>query len=135
MINFSSQNHFTLSNTDQYVDWITKVIETHNHKLGEIDFIFCSDEYLHKLNLEFLNHDTYTDIISFDYSVGKIVSGEIYISTDRVQENAQLYTAQFETELNRVIIHGILHFLGFKDKTKEEAKLMRLKEDQCLELF
>ena len=108
------------------------VIEEKDFELGEINYIFCNDEYLHKINVEFLQHDTYTDIISFDYTLGKNISGDIYVSIERVKENAQKFNVTFDNELHRVIIHGILHYLGYKDKTEEQKKEMRNKENQCL---
>ncbi len=95
-------------------------------------FYFCSDVYLHSINMEFLDHDTYTDIITFDYNLGKQVHGEIYISVDRVEENANTYQCAFKEELHRVMIHGVLHLCGFKDKTKEDKERMRSKETYYL---
>ena len=94
--------------------------------------MFCNDEYLHKLNLEFLNHDTLTDIISFDYSVGKELHGDIFISVERVADNAKDFEVDFDQELHRVIIHGVLHYCGYKDKTDEDANVMREKENYYL---
>jgi rRNA maturation RNase YbeY len=94
--------------------------------------VFCDDEYLHRLNVQYLNHNTLTDIISFDYSIGKTISGDIFISVERVEDNAKDFDVDFNTELHRVIIHGILHYCGFKDKTEDDAKLMRAKEDEAL---
>ena len=104
-------------------------------KLEEINYVFCDDEYLHKLNLEFLNHDTLTDIISFDYSIGKLIQGDIFISVDRVKDNAKDFAVSVSEELNRVIIHGVLHYCGFKDKTDADAKLMREKENYYLDIL
>src|SRR5690606_18692821 len=106
------------------------VIASEEKKLEEICYIFCDDEYLLNLNEEFLQHDTYTDIITFDYSVGKILQGDIYISTERVKENSDEFNVSFEEELRRVIIHGVLHLCGYKDKTKEQSLLMRQKEEE-----
>jgi probable rRNA maturation factor len=96
--------------------------------------VFCDDDYLHKLNLQFLNHDTLTDIISFDNSLGKQIHGEIYISVERVKENAGTYQVAFLEELHRVIIHGVLHFCGYKDKTKKQQETMSRKENEALDL-
>lgn len=93
---------------------------------------FVDDDYLHKLNVEFLDHDTLTDIISFDYSVGNTINGDVFISVERVRDNARDFETRFQDELNRVIIHGILHYCGYKDKSAEEEKLMRGKEDDYL---
>lgn len=132
MINFYYEINFQLDNSKQISNWVSNTILEEGHSEGEINYIFCSDEYLHQINVEFLNHNTYTDIISFDYSVGKELHGDIYISIDRVKENAINYGTTFTKELSRVIIHGILHYCGFMDKTEEEKKLMRSKEDYYL---
>lgn len=134
MIEFYSETKFQLKNPDEILNWISTIIDHEKYDLGDITFIFCNDDYLHKLNVDFLNHDTLTDIISFDNSLGKQIHGEIYISIDRVKENALDFKVSFEEELHRVIIHGILHFCGYKDKSEEEAKLMRSKEDHALTL-
>jgi rRNA maturation RNase YbeY len=132
MISFNYEIDFTLDHEEILSDWISKTITEENCKEGEINYIFCSDEYLHKLNLDFLNHDTLTDIISFDYSVGKELHGDIYISVDRVRENADELNVTFEDELARVMIHGVLHYCGYKDKSEADEKLMRSKEDYYL---
>jgi rRNA maturation RNase YbeY len=113
----------------KHSQWIEKVIESEGKKLEELCYIFCDDEYLYKLNQDYLQHDTYTDIISFDYSVGKILQGDIYISTQRVKENSETFNVSFKEELRRVIIHGVLHLCGYKDKTEEQSLLMRQKEE------
>ncbi|MCL4171213.1 UNVERIFIED_CONTAM: hypothetical protein GTU68_006132 [Idotea baltica] len=112
--------------------WIEDTIASEAYKLGDINYVFCDDDYLHKLNVEFLNHDTLTDIISFDYTVGKIIQGDIFVSVDRVKDNAKDFETSFGDELKRVIIHGVLHYCGYKDKTDEDAKLMREKENHYL---
>ncbi|HSI71120.1 MAG TPA: rRNA maturation RNase YbeY [Gillisia sp.] len=134
-INFYSENSFLLEEQEKYAAWIERVIFSEEKKLEEISYIFCDDEYLLKLNKEYLDHDTFTDIITFDYSVGKILQGDIYISTERVEENAREYNVSFEEELRRVIIHGVLHLAGYKDKTEEESSLMRKKEEEKMQLF
>ena len=134
-INFYSENDFVLEDHEKYGRWIERVIASEEKKLEELSYIFCDDEYLLKLNEEFLQHDTYTDIITFDYSVGKILHGDIYISTERVKENSEQFNVSFEEELRRVIIHGVLHLCGYKDKTKEQSLLMRQKEEEKMELF
>ena len=130
MITFNSETSFTLKNQKKLVKWIGDVISSEGFQVGEINYIFCDDSYLNKINQEFLNHDTFTDIISFDYTLGKEVGGDIFISIERVLENAEKFNEVFETELHRVMIHGILHFMGYKDKTKKEKTLMRTKEDE-----
>lgn len=132
MINFNYETDFALSNEDALSKWIVDCIKNEGYSLEEINYIFCDDEYLHKLNVEFLNHDTLTDIISFDYSVGKIIQGDIFISVERVEENAIDFKVSFIEELHRVIIHGVLHYCGYKDKTPEDSYLMREKENLYL---
>ena len=130
MITFNSETSFTLKNQNKLVKWIGDVVSSEGFQVGEINYIFCDDSYLNKINQEFLNHDTFTDVISFDYTLGKEVGGDIFISIERVLENAEKFNEVFETELHRVMIHGILHFMGYKDKTKKEKTLMRTKEDE-----
>lgn len=132
MINFNYENDFVLSNEGQIAKWISYTITEEGCQEEEINYIFCDDEYLHRLNVEFLKHDTLTDIISFDYSIGKILQGDIFISTERVLDNTTDFKVTFEEELSRVIIHGVLHLCGYKDKTEEEEKMMRSKEDHYL---
>lgn len=129
MISFNYENDFKLVNEAKISKWISSVILNENCKEDEINYVFCDDDYLHKLNVDFLNHDTLTDIISFDYSVGKKLQGDIFISIERVEDNAKDFKVSFETELHRVIVHGILHYCGYKDKTDIEAKQMRDKEN------
>ncbi|SHF71760.1 rRNA maturation RNase YbeY [Salegentibacter echinorum] len=135
IINFHSENDFELEHEEAISAWIKKVISSEGKSLGEINYIFCDDDYLYKINLRFLKHDTYTDIISFDNSQEDELHGDIFISTDRVTENAREYNVDFSEELKRVIIHGILHLCGYKDKTESEATLMRQKEDEKIALF
>ena len=135
MINFYSENDFVINNQEQLIKWIVAVVESEGFNLGDVNFIFCNDDYLHKINVEFLNHDTLTDIISFDYSVGKVLQGDIYISTERVADNAKDYRVSFDNEIKRVMIHGILHYCGYQDKTTVQTDLMRSKENHYLELL
>ncbi len=132
MISFNYETDFKLENETKISEWISKAINSENCKEGELNYIFCSDDYLHKINVDFLNHDTLTDIISFDYSVGKELHGDIYISVERVEDNAKDFDVSFEDEMARVMIHGILHYCGYKDKSDEDAQLMRSKEDYYL---
>jgi len=132
MISYHYETDFLLQNEDHWANWISKVIQIEGCVEGEINYIFCSDDYLHKINLDFLNHDTLTDIISFDYSVGKQLHGDIYISVDRVSENAKDFDVEFSNELARVMVHGVLHYCGYKDKSDDDVKLMREKEDEHL---
>jgi len=134
MITFNYKTEFKLTTETQIANWISKSIVNEAYKEGDINYIFCDDNYLLDINVKHLKHNTLTDIISFDYSLGKILSGDIFISVDRVSENALKYEVNFDDELQRVIIHGILHFGGYKDKTKVEKRLMRKKEDYYLSL-
>ena len=134
MIDFFSEATFNLQNPEKVASWISVIISNENLEEGEISYIFCDDEYLHKLNIEFLKHDTLTDIISFDNSLGNQINGDIFISVERVKENASKFNTTFENELHRVIIHGVLHYCGYKDKTKKDADLMRIKENKALSL-
>lgn len=131
----SEELDFTLPNEDKTSKWVSSIIQHHSKITGDITYIFCSDDYLLKINKEYLNHDYYTDIITFDYSEKGIISGDLFISIDRVKDNAEQLNQTFESELNRVIIHGILHLIGFKDKTEEEAQLMRQKEEESMLLL
>lgn len=132
MINFNYETSFSLVSETQISNWILEVIRLEGYSIEEINYVFCDDAYLHKLNVEFLNHDTLTDIISFDYSVGKIIQGDIFISVERVRENAEEFEVLFDEELNRVLVHGVLHYCGYKDKTDMEARQMREKENHYL---
>ncbi|WP_338732286.1 rRNA maturation RNase YbeY [Mangrovimonas cancribranchiae] len=135
MISFNYETDFQISNESSYKDWISNVIKLEDCKEGDINYIFCNDDYLHRINVEFLNHDTLTDIISFDYSVGKQLHGDIYISIERVSENAQDFNVELSNELSRVIIHGILHYCGYKDKSESQKTLMRSKEEHYMKLL
>lgn len=118
-----------------YQDWLTRCVGSEGYELGELNYILCSDAYLLELNQKFLDHDTFTDVISFDYSVGRCINGDIFISMERVDENATVYSDCLADELKRVMVHGILHFMGYKDKEEEELLMMRNKEDALLSLF
>lgn len=135
MISFNYELDFQLSSEEQVSDWLSTVIKSENCNEGNINYVFCDDEYLHKLNVEFLDHDTLTDIISFDYSVGKELHGDVYISIERVRENANDFSEAFANELKRVMVHGILHYCGYKDKTEADAITMREKENHYLNQF
>ena len=135
MINFNYETDFELTNETQIKNWISKVIQSENKTTGEISYIFCNDDYLLKLNQEHLNHDTLTDIISFDYTLGNELSGDIFISVERVQDNANDYKVTFENELLRVMAHGVLHYCGYKDKTEKDEAIMRIKEEEKLQMF
>ena len=132
---FADGVDFEFVNEEKHNTWIKNTINNEGKIAGDLSFVFCDDEYLHKINLEYLNHDTYTDIITFDYTELNIIAGDIFISIDRVKENALSFNTLFENELSRVIIHGVLHLMGYKDKTEEESTLMRGKEDFYLNLL
>lgn len=135
-ITFHSEDvDFHLVNEKQIIKWLQNTIKNEGRTVSELSYIFCSDDYLHKMNLEYLNHDTYTDIITFDYTEGSVVGGDIFISIDRVKENALKFKTEFVNELSRVIVHGVLHLVGYKDKTNKEKELMRSKEDFYLILL
>jgi len=135
MISFNYENDFELNNEEQLSNWISRVIASEEKKEGEISYIFCDDDYLLNLNKQYLNHDTLTDIISFDYSMGNEIHGDIFISTERVKDNATDFKVSFEEELMRVMVHGVLHYCGYKDKTEEDEALMRSKEDEKIKMF
>lgn len=135
MIDFHFNSDFIIEDKTNYVDWINRIISSEGFDLGHIDYIFCSDDYLLGLNLEYLNHDTLTDIITFDYTKGKQISGDIFISTDRVADNAESFAVEFSNELLRVMSHGLLHLMGYGDKTERESAIMRQKEEEKMQLF
>ena len=135
MITFNYETDFILKEEAAVEKWLHAVILSHNCEEGEVNIIFCDDAYLHKLNVEFLQHDTLTDIISFDNSLGKLINGDIYISTERVADNAMDYGVSFLEELQRVMVHGVLHYIGFKDKTTEDQKEMTRQENKALLLL
>jgi rRNA maturation RNase YbeY len=135
MISFNYETEFEIANEVQYGNWISEVIESEDKTEGEINYIFCDDAYLLEKNIEFLNHDTLTDIISFDYTMGNLISGDIFISVERVKENATDFKVSFDEELRRVMAHGVLHYCGYKDKTEADEQLMRSKEEEKMKLF
>ena len=135
MISFNYELEFQLENEEQFSSWISNVISSENKKEGDINYIFCDDEYILEINKQYLDHDYYTDIISFDYSVGNELHGDIFISIERVRENALEFEVTFDEELKRVLAHGVLHYCGYKDKTEEEELLMRSKEDEKIKMF
>jgi rRNA maturation RNase YbeY len=132
MISFNYETDFELPYEQEYSLWISKVISSEGRKEGEINYIFCDDLYLLEINQKYLGHDTFTDIISFDYSVGKELHGDIYISVERVKENAKEFEVDFKEEIRRVMVHGILHYCGYKDKSDKDKMLMRSKEDSYI---
>ena len=135
MISFNYETDFELENEAKYEDWVSRIIESEGFDEGEINYIFCDDEYLHKINVEYLDHDTLTDIISFDYTVGNLIQGDIFVSVERVKDNANDFNVSFEEELKRVLSHGVLHYCGYKDKSPEDEALMRSKEEEKMQMF
>ena len=131
-ISFAFQTNCSLKKRTILKQWIKAIVENHKKEVGGISYIFCSDEQLLEINKEFLNHDYYTDIITFDYSETDVVSGDLFISIERIKDNAKTLKTSYQEELHRVIIHGVLHLLGYKDKTEEESENMRKLEDECL---
>ena len=135
MISFNYELDFEIQNEEEYSHWISGVLLSEEKLEGEINYIFVDDDYLLDLNQKHLNHDTLTDVISFDYSLGNEIHGDIYISIDRVRDNALDFNVTFEEELKRVMIHGILHYCGYKDKTEADEQLIRSKEDEKIKMF
>ena len=135
MISFNYETEFQLDNENQIIEWLSRVILSEKKKEGDINYIFCDDEYLVEINQQYLNHDTLTDIISFDYSVGNELHGDIFISIERVKENAVDFNVSLDEELKRVMAHGVLHYCGYKDKSEKDELLMRSKEDEKIKMF
>ncbi|MFL0685056.1 MAG: rRNA maturation RNase YbeY [Algoriphagus aquaeductus] len=136
-INFFTEDiKFDLQQKQKRKNWLKQLALSEKFKVGELNYIFCSDEYLYQINVDYLNHHTYTDIITFDNSEeDSVIEGDIFISIDRVKENAQKLKQEESSELSRVISHGLFHLMGYKDKTKSEAEMMRSKESFAIELF
>ena len=133
---FEEDIDFKLSNRNLHKKWLKEVAKTEAYVISDLNYIFCSDSYLLKINQDYLNHDTYTDIITFDNSEEELtIEGDIFISIDRVLDNAKKEQVLFEEELHRVMSHGLLHLMGYKDKTKEDQIAMRKMEDQSVSLF
>lgn len=133
---FEEDISFQLSKKDRIIGWLSSISQSENHQIDEINYIFCSDEYLLQINQQYLNHDYYTDIITFDNSDSQnTLYADIFISIDRVRDNADQLDIPFKKELHRVLVHGLLHLLGYTDKTNDDKILMRQKEDTCLSLL
>lgn len=135
MIHFFSETAFEFQEQGFFNDWLYACVDMRGYNVGNINYIFCDDDYLLELNQKHLQHDYYTDIITFDYTDKTTLHGDIFISIDRIADNAYDYNTSFDQEIARVMIHGLLHMMGFKDKTEEEQKLMRIAEDECLSLL
>ena len=132
MINYQYIENQELSNSNQITLWLNNVIKEEGKRTGELVYVFCKDDYLLEKNIQFLNQNTLTDVITFDYCKGKLVNGDILISTERVHENSKRYKVNYLTELHRVMVHGLLHLLGYKDENKKDIKTMRRKENSYL---
>jgi len=135
MIDYQYIENQELSNDDKISLWLNNVIEEEEKQIGELVYVFCKDDYLLEKNIQFLNHNTLTDVITFNYCKDKIVNGDILISTERVAENSKIYKVNYLTELHRVMVHGLLHLLGYKDKNEKDVKTMRKKENYYLNKF
>ncbi|SDM09598.1 rRNA maturation RNase YbeY [Kriegella aquimaris] len=135
MIEYHYEVDFVLKRETDFSEWISRILESEGAILGHLNYIFCSDDYLLQMNRQYLSHDTFTDILTFDYSDGGSITGDVFISLDRVRENAASFGQGFDVEMLRVMSHGILHLLGYGDKTVDESKRMRLKEEEKIELF
>jgi rRNA maturation RNase YbeY len=135
MISFNYETDFSLDNETDFSNWLSEVISSELKTEGEINYIFCDDDYLLEINQQYLDHDTLTDIISFDYSVGNELHGDIFISVERVRDNATDFNVSFEEELKRVMVHGVLHYCGYKDKSESDERLMREKEEEKMKMF
>ena len=136
MITFNYETEFELPEQETvFQTWIEKIIASEEKELGELNYIFCDDNYLHQINVQYLDHDTLTDIITFDYTEEQTISGDIFISVERVADNAQDFNVDFQTELLRVMAHGVLHLCGYKDKSDAESNQMRSKEEEKMQLF
>ncbi len=136
-INFFTENiKINLNNKRRLKAWLSEMIKSNNYLLGDVNYIFCTDTYLHEINLKHLNHDTYTDIITFDNSEHENeIEGDIFISVDRVRENATTHSKDFKDELLRVLVHGVLHLMGYLDKTQKDIEQMRIAEDKAIDLY
>ncbi len=135
MIDFAYQTDFELHDRVQHIAWLNSIAEYHDVTIDSVGFVFCDDEFVLEMNQKHLDHDTYTDIITFDYGTHDLLEGEIYISIDRVRANASELGNPFEEELKRVMAHGVLHMIGFGDQNAEEKSMMRLMEDEAIALF
>jgi rRNA maturation RNase YbeY len=135
VIEYSYNTDFDLTQADEISLWLQNVAKSENFEIADLNYVFVSDEELYEMNVKYLNHNTLTDIITFNYVENEIVSGDIFISVDRVKENAVDFNVSFENELLRVMVHGLLHLMNYNDKTDEEQDMMTLKEDEKLKMF
>ncbi|NQX90563.1 MAG: rRNA maturation RNase YbeY [Flavobacteriales bacterium] len=132
---FSEDTPFQLKQKIKHKRWLSALSESHNFSIGDLNFIFCSDEHLYKMNVQYLSHDTYTDIITFGELDAKKIHGDLFISVDRIRDNAKSNNTSFELELARVMAHGVLHIIGYKDKSPSDALEMRAQEEKSLILY
>ncbi len=135
MTDFHYETDFNLEDESKFTAWISNVCMYEGFTLGDLNYIFCNDAYLLNINQSYLQHDDYTDIITFDYTVGKVLSGDIYISIERVSENSISFEVSLQNELLRVMAHGLLHLMGYKDKEQKHIIEMRAKEDEKIKMF
>ena len=135
VIDFNFIDVAPIENDRPFMDWLSRVAESEGYSLSALSYIFCNDQYLLDLNQTYLSHDTLTDIITFDYVAGTVVSGDIFISVDRLKENAAIFKVSFEEERLRVMAHGLLHLMGYKDKTAEDQEIMSNKENEKIKMF
>lgn len=135
MIEFHFKSDYLMEDKSHYSDWIKGILTSEGHDLGQLDYVFCNDQELLEINQQYLGHDTLTDVISFDYTRGMTVSGDIFISTERVRDNAGTFGVSFENELQRVMSHGLLHLMGYSDKTEKDSRTMRAKEEEKIKMF
>lgn len=134
-VNYVSNTDFVLENKDRFSTWVKAVVLSENRTLGDITYAFFNDEDLKSLNIKFLKQDAFTDVLSFDQSLDKTINGDIAVSIDRVKENAKAYKTNFDNELKRVMVHGLLHLLGYSDQTLQEKKVMRKIENDKIKMF
>ena len=135
MIEFIYNTNWQVPQEQEYSHWLNRIVEKERYVLGELTYQFETDERVLEINREHLNHDFYTDIITFDHVQGNVIFGDIFISIDRVEDNAIEFGCSMEEEMKRVMVHGVLHLLGYKDGTMEEKKVMREKEEECIKMF
>jgi len=135
MIDFSYQTEFVLEDVRHHASWLINIADSYEVVIESLGYVFCDDDYVHSINLQHLSHDTFTDIITFDYGSNEVLEGEIYISIDRVRENAADLNQEFDQELRRVMCHGLLHMIGFNDESKDDKIKMRELEDKALSMF
>ncbi|WP_282160193.1 rRNA maturation RNase YbeY [Ulvibacterium marinum] len=135
MIEFYFETEFELQDKKRYVEWVAQIVTSEGREVGNLSFVFCDDTYLLEINQKFLGHDSLTDVITFDYSDDDVLFGDVFISTERLKENSYKFNSTFVDELQRVMAHGVLHLLGYDDKSDDDSKEMRSKEEEKMKLF